>query len=176
MEAVISGRAGVALVVDGDSLMSLDVEDLNKFVERTPADLRFLIGEAADCVSLENTTRRQVAETLELEYNASCALDMALIALDPETSGDLRDEAIEVLEGLLGDERIVERLESILYAKPLPDEADLTAVRETCKVKGRRVAKTVFERLAQSQPAMQTVREIWEAIPEAASEKKKGGT
>ena len=69
MEAVISGRAGIALVVDGDSLMSLDVEDLNKFIERTPADARFLIGEAAGCVTLGNATRQQIAETLEFEYN-----------------------------------------------------------------------------------------------------------
>lgn len=159
MEAVISGRAGIAIVVDGDSLMSLDIENLNKFVERTAADLRFLIGEAVDCVSLENATQQQIAETLELEYNASSAIDMALIALDPETSGDLRVEAIGVLGAMLEDQRVVERLESIFYATHMPSEADLVAVLETCQFKGSHVATALFQRLEELQSTIQTARE-----------------
>src|SRR6185369_15548322 len=128
MNAVISGRAGLALVIDRGRLMSLDVDDLGTLVPRSQSDLRFLLADATDLVALENTGREEIAQRLDLEHDIACALDMTLIAVDPDTSMELRAEAVAALDELLADQRVVKRLEFMMYAKPLPDSADLMGV------------------------------------------------
>ena len=165
MNAVISGRAGMALLIDGESLMSLDVDDLETLVPRSPYDLRFLLADVTDLVTLENTDRDQVAERLDLEHDIACALDMTLIALDPDTSMELRAEAAEALDELLADPRVIERLEFTMYAKPLPEAADLIGAL-FCIDGKTEAARSFLERLERSQTAIAAVREAWNALPD----------
>ncbi|HLG14687.1 MAG TPA: tetratricopeptide repeat protein [Blastocatellia bacterium] len=164
MNAVISGRAGLALLIEGESLMSLNVDDPETLVPRSRQDLRFLLAEADDLIALDNVDRTQIARRLEFEHNVACALDMALIALDPGASMELRAEAVSALEELLLDPHVVERLEVTLYAKPLPDSSDLTGA-QFCTEATTPLAQSLFERLGRNQPAIRLVRETWDAMP-----------
>ena len=164
MNAVISGRAGLALLIDDESLMSVDVDDLGTAIPRSRSDLRFLLGDATDLVLLENTDQTQIAQRLDLEHNMACALDMTLIALDPGASMDLRVEAIAALDELLADSRVMERLEFSMYAKPLPDSADLTGALFCTEATTE--ARAFFERLEQSQTSIRAVREAWDVLPD----------
>jgi len=164
MNAVISGRAGLALLIEGESMMSLDVDDLETLVPRSPHDLRFLLADADDLITLENTRREEVAQRLELEHDIAGALDMTLIALDSGASMELRVEAVAALDELLAGARVVERLESTMYAKPLPGSADLIGALFCTDVKT--TARSFFERLSRYQPAIRSVREAWEALPD----------
>lgn len=165
MNAVISGRAGLALVIDGERVMCLDVDDLETLVPRSQSDLRFLLADADDLITLEETDRDQIAERLDLEHDIACALDMTLIALDPDTSMELRAEAVEALDELLVNARVIERLEFTMYAKPLPDSGDLKGALFCTEVKTA-AARSFFERLEQSQTAIRAVREAWDALPD----------
>jgi tetratricopeptide (TPR) repeat protein len=166
MNAVISGRAGLALVIEGEALLSLDVDDLKTLVPRHPSDLRFLLSDATDLVTLENTDRDEIAQRLDLEHAIACALDMTLIALDSGASIELRAEAAAALDELLADVRVIERLEFTMYAKPLPEAADLMGALFCTQVPAA-AARVFFERLDRYQSAIGVVREAWDALPDS---------
>src|SRR2546421_8566114 len=111
MQAVISGNAGRALVLEGDSLKSFDVDEPSKTVPRTPADFAYLFGEMQDLRVVENTDIDSIRQELKYDSDSAVALDLALISLDAELPDDIRKEAVEGLNGLLADERVVDRLE-----------------------------------------------------------------
>jgi hypothetical protein len=159
MNAVISGRAGLALLIEGESLMSLDVDDLETLVPRSHYDLRFLMADATDLVTLENTDRANIAERLDLEHDIACALDMTLIALDLEASMELRAEAVAALDELIADARVIERLEFTMYAKPLPEASDLIGALFCTEVKTA-AARSFFERLSRCQTAIGGARGV----------------
>lgn len=166
MNAVISGRAGLALVIEGETFMSLDVDDLETLVPRRPSNLRFLLADATDLVTLEGTSREEIAQRLDLEHDIACALDMTLIALDIDSSMELRAEAVSALDELLANARVIERLEFTMYAKPLPDSADLIGAL-FCTEVTTAAARSFFERLDRDQTAIRAVREVWDALPES---------
>src|SRR5258707_7519297 len=122
MNAVISGTAGRALLVDGKSLMSFDVDDPSKLVVRQQSDLPYLFGEGRDLRLIEDSDIESIARELDAESNLALALDLTLISLDAELEEDIRKDAIHDLDELLVNSRLSERLEGILYARPLPDD------------------------------------------------------
>lgn len=165
MDAVISGRVGKALLLEGDSLRSFDVDDPGTLVPMQTSDYQLLFGEAPDLQYLEDTNAAIVARALEFEYNCACALDVALISLDPELSTGLRTEAVGALEELLRDERVLTRLENILYAEPLPPAADLRGALEQCEASRAAAVRVMFEILEHHQQAIREVKLAWDAIP-----------
>jgi tetratricopeptide (TPR) repeat protein len=165
MDAVISGRVGKALLLEGDSLRSFDVDDPGTLVSMVASDYQLLFGDAPDLQFLEDTNAAAVARALEFEHNCACALDVALISLDPELSTELRTEAVGALEELIRDERVLTRLENILYAEPLPPAADLRGALEQCEASRAAAVRTTFEILEHHQQAIREVKLAWDAIP-----------
>jgi hypothetical protein len=165
MDAVISGRVGKALLLEGDSLRSFDVDDPGTLVSMVASDYQLLFGDAPDLQFLEDTDAAAFARALEFEHNCACALDVALISLDPELSTELRAEAVGALEELIRDERVLTRLEYILYAEPLPPAADLRGALEQCEASRAATVRTTFEILEHHQQAIREVKLAWDAIP-----------
>src|SRR5262245_3967872 len=104
MNAVISGRAGVAILVEKDRFFSLDVNEPDRKVPRRPEEVRFLLGEGRDLRFFEDIAIEEVKRRLEEETSADEALHLALILLDGEHEADLREETAAVLETLLKSE------------------------------------------------------------------------
>jgi len=79
VDALISGRGGVALVVDGDRVGSIHAAEPDRLVPRRLGELRFLIGEGKDFVALENVSQEEI--TYELLQARACeeALIRALV-------------------------------------------------------------------------------------------------
>lgn len=165
MDAVISGRAGTALLIDGISMFSFDVDDLDTHVPRQQSDLPFLFGDASDIQLLENVDCDHARRLLELAYNGACALDLALILLDSERSAEVREEAAEDLEGLFTDAQIIEHLESLLYARPLPEAADVTGAIERSDRVGAKTIVAVMQSLLERQTRIREVSQVWDATP-----------
>ena len=122
------------------------------------------LGEAKDLRTLENTTIESVTQELERERNFTWALDLTLIALDLELEDDIRAEALAGLEELFGDSKVIEQVENVFYAEPLPKDADLTKAKELCNPKLQAV-RDFLARLEEHQSAITSVVEAWEAIP-----------
>ena len=165
MDAVISGRTGTALLMDGGSLFSFDVDDVDTCVPRQQSDLPFLFGDATDLQFLENVDPDQARHQLELAYNGACALDLTLILLDSELSAGIREEAAEDLEELFTNAQIIEFLESLLYARPLPAAADVTGAIERSDGVGAKPVAAVMQSLLERQPFIRKACQEWNEIP-----------
>jgi tetratricopeptide (TPR) repeat protein len=165
MDAVISGRAGKALLLDGDSLKSFDVDDPSKLVPRRQSDLPYLFGETQDLRVIEDTDIESVQQELKHDCHCNWALDLALISLDAELPDEIRQEALEGLDELLADSRVVERLENILYARPLPEDADLAGALNLCGETRFSNAHALMQRFQERQVLISEVSNAWETIP-----------
>lgn len=167
MDAVISGRAGKALILDDGVLTSFDLNDAREFVPRKREDVRLLLGESNDAIVIENVSREEIIHWLEIEKSSAMALDLTLISLDPELSDEVRMEAVEALDELLSDADVVARVEKTIYAKPLPAEADLMGALTCCERTNAEQSRSFFQRLEYNQPQIRKTRYAWESIPPA---------
>jgi len=165
MNALISGRAGRALLIDGDSLKSFEVDDPYTLTSRQQADLSYIFGEAADLRILENTTIEDVAIELRSSCNFTWALDLALISLDTELPKDIRNDAVEDLEELLATNETLDHVENILYAYPLPEDADIKGALELPSSAASSIAHKFLLDLKKFQRKISKVCRAWESIP-----------
>lgn len=168
MHAVISGRAGRALVLDGESLTSFDVADPSNLVPRKSSDLPFLFGESRDLRIIENSEIESIGRELKADSDLNLALDLTLISHDAELEDDIRKDAIRDLDELLSDSHVVARLENILYARPLPDDGDLVGALRLCADLGDSHTHVFFRRLQKHQSLIGEVSAAWEIIPTKA--------
>jgi recombination protein RecA len=163
-DAIISGRAGVAVLFDGQSFFSFSVERPHELRPRRPAEVRLLFGEADDLEVFESVSRDDAVRALENAFSRAAALDLALITFDSSLSHELRDEAAGELDLLLSDERVCEHLENLLYAHELPEGSDLSGALARCEAERPRLLATLAG-LREHQTAIANARRAWEAIP-----------
>ncbi|MFL6334412.1 MAG: tetratricopeptide repeat protein [Pyrinomonadaceae bacterium] len=164
MDAMISGRAGVAFLFEGEVFASFDVEDPSTLLPRRPADIRLLFGEAPDLEFLEDVDHAAAARHLERAFNCASALDLALILFDPELTDDLRDDAAEELERLLSEPTVADYLENVLYARPLPATADLAGAL-ALGADGRLPKLSATLQIIEGyQPSIRAVRAAWDNL------------
>ncbi len=164
MDALISAQAGTALLIQGSDLASIHADSPEKEIPRRAEEARLLFGEAQDLQVLEGVDRDQVVRRLRREVDSKEALQLSLILLDPALSEEIRSEAAEELEGLLTEEECREGLERVLFAHPLPQEADLSGALAHSDRALR--AKDLLSQLADLQPAIAEVRRAWTEIPD----------
>lgn len=136
MKAIISGQAGLAILMDGQSIYSIDVDSTDQLIKRDFWEVRHLLNEASDAYLLKNTTKERIVAELERAWRRDRALQLMLILLDPTNEQDLRQESAECLEDLLVSEDEREQLANVLYASPLPDTSEATQVsrQEVCSM------------------------------------------
>ena len=165
MNAIVSGRSGRALIIEGDSLKSFDVSDPSTIVPRQQSDLPYLFGEAADLRLLENTSLDSVKQELRDDRNFTLALDLALISVDAELPEDIREEALVELDELLDENKTLKQVESVLYAEKLPKTADLKGALKLCDLMTTIKSHNFLRRLRESQLRISAIRGAWESIP-----------
>ena len=163
MNAVISGTARRALLIDGHSLESFDANGLSKSVQQS--DLPFIFGEGRDLRVIENADFDSIAKELTSEANLALALDLTLISLDEELEEDIRKDALQHLNEALSDKQLVVQLENILYACPLPEDSDLPQALEFCQSLDVPKGRAFLDNLQKNQFSIGGVRATWDAIP-----------
>jgi hypothetical protein len=164
VDAVLSGHAGVALLLDGDKLSSLHFEDSDEALPRSPGEVHLLFAGAQDLEFLENVGLEEVRGHLDLAGTRVDALHLALNLLDSELSHETRRCTAEDLEELLADDRIGRWVESVLFAHPLPRSADPVGARSACTGRTERT-RELLGKLESLQPVIVEVQQAWEAIP-----------
>src|SRR3989442_2864137 len=165
MNAVISGTAGRALLIDGKSLKTFDVDDPSNLVVRHQSDLPYMFGEGRDLRVIENADLDSIAEELKTEADLALALDLTLISLDEELEEDIRKDAIQDLDELFTNPQVTEHLERIMYARPLPDDADVVGALKFCDQSRLPNSFAFFEDLDRRQPLISKVSASWDIIP-----------
>lgn len=163
MDAVVSGHAGVALLLDGEKLASIHFGE-DGVVPRSPSEVSLLFSGAGDLRLFRNVEPEEVREQLDLESKRIDALHLALILLDSELSEETRQTAAEELEEELADQNMMNWLEGVLFAHPLPPSADLVGANAACSDSFERT-RTLLLRLESHQPVVKEVCQAWEAIP-----------
>ncbi|HWO24115.1 MAG TPA: hypothetical protein VNO30_35475 [Kofleriaceae bacterium] len=165
MDAIVSGSANVALLIEGSNLWSL--KRTSAGVERIPQsqDLSYILGDASDLSFLEDTNEAATLHELDLAHAGVKAIHLALMLCDPETSPEAARLGASELEILLVRSEVAARAERILDAKPMPTPLDLGIAVARCHSYERIEAKAFFARLAARQSVIGEVRRAWDALP-----------
>src|SRR4029079_19036103 len=124
----------------------------------------FLFGDSGDLRLVENTTTESVVSLLTADSNFTLALDLTLISLDAELESEIRLEALEGLEELFSDPKIIERVEHVMYSYTVPDDGDLDGALEMCPPQ-LELGSGFLSRLEAQQSSITEVDEAWQAIP-----------
>jgi GH25 family lysozyme M1 (1,4-beta-N-acetylmuramidase) len=164
MDALVSGSAGVAVLLDSARCWVLRADGSPK-VEHEPTSLGFLFGDARDMRVLEGVDESFVRRELEVAHLGVQALHLALMLCDPETSVRATELATERLDDLLASKDVTERVERILYARPIPKPFDLSLAIQRSAARSRGHAGRVFDALLARQPIIQEVRAAWNSLP-----------
>ena len=165
MNVIISGQAGVALLLDGATFLSFDVDDPDTLLPRRQSDLHLLFGEATDLQFIEKVDHKLAADELERAFNRASALDLALILFDAELSDEVRGEAAEELERLISDQQVITYLENILYGRPLPAAADMAGALTLGDSNRTPNLSATLQILEAYQPAIRDGCRAWDELP-----------
>jgi tetratricopeptide (TPR) repeat protein len=163
MQAAISGIARKAVIVDGESVKLFDVDNPAQHLDCSRADIPYIFGEGLDLRFVADTSIESVRAELKSESNFRLALDLTLISFDSELEEDIRQDAIRDLDGLIRDEETSDRLEGVMYARPLPEDAELEWVlRQDLAAPN---ASEFFKTLGLRQSLISDVSAAWDLIP-----------
>ena len=163
MKVLVSGQAGVAVIVQGDSITVLEVD--NPEAERVLpyTCLHYLLADADDVYQTEATSRQEVFSKLDLAWRCDRGLQLALVLLDSGQDAEVRREAAACVDALLNDQHVSDFVASRLYSSPLPADADLVgAKRET--MPGSK-ACGFLEALGFHQATIRRNRAAWDSVP-----------
>ncbi len=166
MQAMISGRAGVALLWDGPQLFSLHLgASPEEAVSRREWEIPYLLGDARDLRELKGASRKQVVAELALEARQFDALHLALLTLDSDLSEGLREEAAVELEEVLGeDPQFAEFVENVLFSNPLPADGDLPGALRAAQ--GTEIALQILSDFERHQNQIADAWIAWQGIPD----------
>lgn len=167
MRAVLSGSAAVALVNDGEDWHSIRYEDLETLLPQQEEDFVRLFHEARDLDWLEETTLDDVRVELEDAVDSSEALNLVLYLLDGRLSDDTRDAAARELDELALEEVVIERVENVLLATPLPDRIDTPGAVAACRRTNCQAVLALLDSWLDLQESVTESCHAWLRIPEA---------
>ncbi|MCA9640918.1 MAG: hypothetical protein KC492_09490, partial [Myxococcales bacterium] len=164
MHAVVSGRAGIAILLQGEQMFSLDLEHVVP-VPCRPRDVRYLLGDAQDLVTREIEDPGQIQGWLTEARNRDDALSLALFLLDAELSDEAREESAQALEEQIRASATARFVEGVLFSRPVPPSADVEGARRAAKRAKADAVRRLFDALADAQLVVAEVWRAWEAVP-----------
>jgi len=166
VNAIVSGQSGVAILAHAEGLASLHAGRGTEVVRRSPSEARFLLGDAQDLQTLENVKLEEVSRRLDLATAQIDALHVVLLLLDGSLSADTRQEAAGELQELMEDKAVTVFVENVLFAHPLPADADLPGAFAACSQETEQTRK-LLQRLTYLQDQINAVHLAWKMIPTA---------
>lgn len=165
MNAIISGTAEIAIIIDGDNMWTLSANDKNPNRKVLPSDLHHIIGYAKDLRFLEDVEAKDIAKELHHALACEQALQLGLMLLDPTLSDSLREKTACVLEQLTWNEEILEYLFDILYSTPLPKSSDINGALGACQRAKATLLYQYYFRLQDHQKIIRDVSLSFQTIP-----------
>jgi tetratricopeptide (TPR) repeat protein len=163
MKALISGQAGIAVLMDGEACSSIEVHSL-ACVPRAAHDVPYLVGDASDLIELDGISRDEAARELEAAWSKDRSIHLALIALDREAASENRRSAVECLPDLLKDLPVADFVRNRLYAAPLPPSADSSGALELAVSSGSSIFAGILEEVRADQEPIRRNRLAWDAL------------
>lgn len=163
--AYVSGTAGLALLVEGESAWARRVDRDGDWGVCNP-DLAFReLAETGDARRIDGEVSRERVGAITLdEWRRDRALRNLLLALESEVDVDIRMEALEVVDEFLEvAPELSEDLLNVMCIAPLPASADL----EISIAHGGAIGSAMAD-VRDWQRSIRRVRDAWDSLPDAA--------
>lgn len=125
MKALISGQAGLALFIQGNEIVVVTVDDLEKEKKYSLNASYGLLADATDVVSYDSISKLNAIKILDLHWHFDRSLHLILILLDSSELKDLRLEAAECLEDFFQKKDVLNFVANRLYSAVLPSSANI---------------------------------------------------
>jgi hypothetical protein len=167
MDALISGQAGVAILLDGDKLFSVGREKPDIIVHRQEREINFLLGDAEDLELFSGIDLPGVVKQLHMSCCRVDALHLILILLDPEISPRTRQLAASKVETLFDFKYVYDFVDRLLHAHPLPGDSDLDGAKRSAAQKCG-LTLGLLTSLETKQDIITEIHGAWELIPESS--------
>lgn len=163
MKAILSGQAGLVVLVQGQSCTYRQIGD-SEYRQCRRQDIPYFFADATDVISVSGKSTEQAYRLLEHEWTLDRALHLTLILLDHNAHLRAKRICAHRLEALLATAESKAFIVHRLYAAPLPGSADIA---EAIRLSVENSSKTVFAMLTalrDSQERISVVRERWERL------------
>lgn len=165
MKAILSGQTAVAVCIENDQFHSISIDSPETWNERHDWEIPLLFANATDMFQLENVSRSQVSEKLEIAWAQDRSLQLILILLDQEEESETRLEAAECLDDFLNQAEMRGYVENHLYSASLPSNADLNGAIQICTAVLLAKVMDFLHSLQSDQEEISKRVAAWEALP-----------
>ena len=163
LRALLSGQAGVVVLVDGASCTRRMIGEIDYRSCRIE-DISYLFGGASDVISVAASSPAQAFRILENEWAHDRALHLVLILLDHDAHLRAKRIASEALEQFLVVPTTRQFVLHRLYSRPLPASADIPEALRFCVDASGKAVWGLLATLRDDQAKIRDVRERWELL------------
>src|SRR5271155_1505692 len=165
MDALISGQAGVAVLIQGNEVSVLELQAQERELPCSTADIPYLFAGANDVCEMRATARTVVLTRLKAAWRSDRALQFTLISLDNSESIENRELAIQCLAELFNDRDIYQHVGNRLSSAPLPSGSDL---KTALTLAGTMQPLAIFLReLQRNQGQIARIRAAWDSLSDS---------
>jgi len=162
MKAILSGQAGVGIVVDGESISVVRVGHADAEPCRYE-DVLWLLADASDISEIEVTGVDRAVDQLKRGWLSDRALQQALILLDQSEVPDIRSRAAMLLNSSVNQPGIADFVLNCLYSLRHIEAADFDgALRQTDETSG--TTRRLLVELQRNRESIRVSREEWDAL------------
>jgi tetratricopeptide (TPR) repeat protein len=163
MRALVSGQAGIAVLIDGTRVSSMGINS-PELLPCSMSDIARLFADASDVSELPNATRENALAALDLAWRQDRALQLLLILLDRNSSKRARALSVGSLEELLGNLAVRNFVRDRVYSAPLPSSADL--IGSLLQAESQKAASVgdFLEKLGRLQANIRVRRSEWDGL------------
>ena len=151
----------MALVLDGDDVWSLTVDAPHTLVPCARESVLNVFAGASDVQSFSDVTQTEAVDRLQHAWRIDRALQLTLILLDHEDSGETRIMAAECVEEFFQYPEVHEFVANRLFSAPLPIEADVRGAILFAQQANATTLASFLEQLDAHQPQIAQVRVAW---------------
>ena len=127
MDAYVSGESGRAFLIEGNDAFLLELEAPDDLIQIPIGFAWASMRDAGVLVELKASSKKATLELLEDEWKCDRALRLILILLDEEEYTETKKIAADALSDFFTSPSILEFVKRRLYARPLPNNADVAA-------------------------------------------------
>ncbi|MBF0137992.1 MAG: hypothetical protein H7833_18195 [Magnetococcus sp. DMHC-1] len=167
MEALLSGPAGMGVLLDRAQAWVVRLDQPDTLPEATTPDLasRLLWGRERDLRRFQVQNFHEAYQHLEVLYGKAKALNFTFSFLSDRASDNSRRFAAQVLEKTLQSQDIWNYVAGVLHAEPLPkpDICDLVIPLAETLALSRTLA--LLQEVKEGQQEIGLVAQAWDAIP-----------
>jgi|GEM_PF-6042422 len=163
MQTLISGQAGLAIIIEGNHANILHIDAIDKPIPCPIPYINSVLQGATDVQRLNSNDLKTIKATLELSWKSDRALFFFLILLSPDENPRNYELALESLNELLNDKKVCDFIMNQMFTAPLPDQNRIE--NALSDVENFPLLLEMFEELMQYQDLISEIALEWESLP-----------